>query len=100
MGKSIHAGVLVSDTDLPGEVKGQVVVSVSKQNALPSDVKNKIALEAKKLGANAVANFETAQAGHHWLFTASLIKWDTESLYGVGNAVKISKDDMPEALKI
>ena len=55
--------------------------------------------KVKALGGNAVSNFETAQSGHHWLFTASLIKWDTESLYGVGMARKIPKEQMKEALQ-
>jgi hypothetical protein len=43
MAKSIVDGVLFSDGDLPGEELEQVVVSISKQNALPSDIKKKIA---------------------------------------------------------
>jgi hypothetical protein len=46
-----------------------------------------------------VSNFEIAQAGHHWLFNASLLKWDSESLFAVGKAIKIPKDLMQEALK-
>ncbi len=99
LAKSVVGGVLFSDGELPGEQLGQVVVEISKQNALPSDIKKKLAEEAKLLGANAVMKFETAQAGHHWLFTASILKWDTESLFGVGVAVKIPKESMQEALK-
>lgn len=99
MAKSIVEGVLFSDGELPGENLGQITVEISKQNALPSDIKRKLSAKAKALGANAVANFETAQAGHHWLFTASLLKWDTESLYGVGTAVKIPKEAMKDALQ-
>ena len=99
MAKSIVDGVLFSDKDLPGEDVGRIVVSISKQNALPSDVKKKLSIKAKELGANAVANFETAQSGHHWLFTASILMWDTESLFGVGNGKRISKEDMPKALE-
>jgi hypothetical protein len=98
MAKSIVEGVLFSDSELPGEDLGQVVVSISKQNTLPSDIKKKMAKKVKSLGANAVEKFETAQSGHHWLFTASILMWDTESLYGVGVAKKISKDQMKEAL--
>ena len=99
MAKSIVGGVLFSDGELPGVQLGQVLAEISRQNALPSDIKQKLADEAKSLGANAVMNFETAQAGHHWLFTASILKWDTESLFGVGMAVKIPKESMQEALK-
>lgn len=99
MAKSIVDGVLFSDGDLPGDNLEQVVVSISKQNALPSEIKKKMAKKVKELGGNAVSNFEVAQSGHHWLFTASILMWDTESLYGVGNALKIQKENMQEALK-
>lgn len=99
MAKSIIDGILFSDAALPGEEIEQVVVSISKQNALPSDIKKKMAKKVKDLGGNAVSNFEVAQSGHHWLFTASILMWDTESLYGVGKAVRIPKEQMSEALK-
>ena len=99
MSKSIVGGVLFSDGELPGEDLGQVVAQISRQNALPSDIKQKLAQKAKDLGANGVSNFEIAQAGHHWLFNASLLKWDSESLFAVGKAIKIPKDLMQEALK-
>ena len=100
MAKSIVDGVLFSDKDLPGEDLGNLVISISKQNALPSDIKKKMAAKAKSIGANAVSNFETAQSGHHWLFTASILMWDTESLYGVGIGRKIAKEDMKKAIEI
>ena len=99
MAKSIVDGVLFSDGDLPGAEIQQVVISISKQNALPSDLKKKMATKVKTLGGNAVSNFEVAQSGHHWIFTASPFMWDTESLYGVGKALRISKEQMVEALK-
>lgn len=99
MSKSIIDGVLFSDADLPGTELDNVVVSISRQNALPSDIKRLMAVKVKNMGGNAVANFEIAQAGHHWIFTASLLMWDTESLYGVGKAKKIPKDQMKDALQ-
>jgi hypothetical protein len=99
MAKSIVDGVLFSDADLPGEEIQQVVISISKQNALPSDLKKKMAAKVKALGGNALSNFEVAQSGHHWIFTASLFMWDTESLYGVGKARRISREQMQGALK-
>jgi hypothetical protein len=99
MAKSIVDGILFSDGDLPGDEIEQVVISISRQNALPSDIKKKMAAKVKALGGNAVSNFEVAQSGHHWLFTASILMWDTESLYGVGKARKIAKEQMSEALK-
>ncbi len=51
-----------------------------------------------EMGGNAVSNFEVAQSGHHWLFTASILMWDSESLHGVGQAKLIPKDLMKEAL--
>ncbi len=99
MAKSIVDGILFSDGDLPGDEIEQVVISISRQNALPSDIKKKMAAKVKALGGNAVSNFEVAQSGHHWLFTASILMWDTESLYGVGKARKIPKEQMSEALK-
>jgi hypothetical protein len=99
MAKSIVDGVLFSDSDLPGNEIQQVVVSISRQNALPSDLKKKMAKKVRELGGNAVSNFEVAQSGHHWLFTASILMWDTESLHCVGKARLIPKELMKEALK-
>ena len=99
MAKSIVDGILFSDSDLPGDYVERVVVSISRQNALPSDLKKKMAKKVRELKGNAVSNFEVAQSGHHWIFTASILIWDTESLYGVGNVKRISKDQMMDALK-
>ena len=99
MAKSIVDGILFSDLDLPGEEIQDIVVSVSRQNALPSDLKKKMAKKVKELRGNAVSNFEVAQSGHHWVFTASILMWDTESLFGVGKVKRISKEQMAEALK-
>ena len=98
MAKSIVDGILFSDSELPGTEIEEIIVSISRQNALPSELKKKMAKKVKELGGNAVSNFEIAQFGHHWLFTASILKWDTESLYGVGKARKIPKELMSEAL--
>ena len=99
MAKSIVDGILFSDLDLPGEEIQEIVVSVSRQNALPSDLKKKMAKKVKELKGNAVSNFEVAQSGHHWIFTASILMWDTESLFGVGKVKRISQEQMAEALK-
>jgi hypothetical protein len=99
MAKSIVDGILFSDLDLPGEEIQDIVVSVSRQNALPSDLKKKMAKKVKELKGNAVSNFEVAQSGHHWIFTASILMWDTESLFGVGKVKRISQEQMAEALK-
>jgi hypothetical protein len=99
MAKSIVDGVLFSDLELPGEEIEDIVISVSRQNALPSDIKKKMAKKVKELKGNAVSNFEVAQSGHHWIFTASILMWDTESLFGVGKVKRISKEQMNEALK-
>ena len=99
MAKSIVDGILFSDLDLPGEEIQEIVVSVSRQNELPSDLKKKMAKKVKELKGNAVSNFEVAQSGHHWIFTASILMWDTESLFGVGKVKRISQEQMAEALK-
>ncbi len=99
MAKSIVDGILFSDLDLPGEEIQDIVVSVSRQNVLPSDLKKKMAKKVKELKGNAVSNFEVAQSGHHWIFTVSILMWDTESLFGVGKVKRISQEQMAEALK-
>jgi hypothetical protein len=99
MAKSIVDGILFSDLDLPGQEIEDIVVSVSRQNALPSDLKKKMAKRVKELKGNAVSNFEVAQSGHHWIFSASILMWDTESLFGVGKVKRISQEQMAEALK-
>jgi hypothetical protein len=99
MAKSIVDGILFSDLDLPGEEIQDLVVSVSRQNAIPSDLKKKMAKKVKELKGNAVSNFEVAQSGHHWIFTVSILMWDTESLFGVGKVKRISQEQMTDALK-
>lgn len=81
------AGVFFAESDIPGaRALGPVQVEISRQNSNLEQVKQQMAVQARQLGANAIANFTYGQKPHAWweLFT---FKWDTESWHGAGHAV-------------
>jgi hypothetical protein len=63
-------------------------VEISRQNSNLRQVKEKLVVEAKSVGANAIINFRYGQKAHKpWELLA--FKWDTESWHGEGDAVKL-----------
>ena len=65
-----------------------VHVEISRQNADLTEVKTRLAQQAKALGATAIANFRYGQNKHQWWELVFTFKWDTESWDGEGDAVK------------
>jgi hypothetical protein len=47
-----------------------------------------MAAEARQLGANGITNFRYGQRKHPW-WELLLLKWDTESWHGEGDAVTL-----------
>jgi hypothetical protein len=64
-------------------------VQISRQNSNLLEVKERLAREAKSIGATAIMNFRYGQKKHEWWELVFTFKWDTESWHGEGDAVKI-----------
>lgn len=64
-------------------------VEISRQNANLTDVKQRLADQARQLGATVVMNFRYGQKKHKWWELLFTFKWDTESWYGEGDAIKL-----------
>lgn len=68
----------------------RVSVEISRQNSNLTEVKSQMAREALAAGANAIMNFRYGQRKHSWLQLVAF-KWDTESWYGEGEAVRVNE---------
>jgi len=64
-------------------------VEISRQNANLTEVKQRLAEQARNLGATVVMNFRYGQKKHQWWELVFTFKWDTESWHGEGDAVKL-----------
>lgn len=83
---TVHRGVFVTEGDLPGESLGAISISIGKQNANLAEIKEKLAAEAARRGANAVARLQYGQHRHGPLKLMNPLRWDTESWIGEGEA--------------
>lgn len=66
-----------------------VHIEISRQNANLIEVKQKLATEVQACGGNVLANFRYGQRKHAWWEYVFSFKWDTESWYGEGDALKL-----------
>ncbi len=83
-------GVFFTESAIPGaNIAGHLKVEISRQNANLLEVKTKLAHQAKRIGAGSIMNFRYGQKKHAWWQQVFTFKWDTESWYGEGDAVKI-----------
>jgi len=62
-------------------------VEISRQNSNLTEVKQRLANDAKSIEANAIINFKYGQRKHKTWELVLTFKWDTESWYGEGDAV-------------
>jgi hypothetical protein len=86
---TICDGVFFTENAIPSApVLRHVHVEVSRQNADLTEVKTRLAQQAKTLGATAIVNFRYGQKKHEWWKLMFTFKWDTESWHGEGDAVK------------
>jgi hypothetical protein len=87
---TVHSGgVFITEDDLPGESLGVISISIGRQNANLSEVKERLAREAAKRGANAVSNLKYGQRKHGPLGLVNPFRWDTESWVGEGEAKRV-----------
>jgi hypothetical protein len=87
---TIHDGIFFTEESIEGgEFLGEIDIRIGRQNANLGDVKQALARKAKQTGATAVANFRYGQRKHGPMQLLNPFRWDTESWYGEGKAVKI-----------
>jgi hypothetical protein len=87
---TVHSGgVFITEGELPGESLGVISVSIGRQNADLSEVKERLAGEAVKRGANAVSKLTYGQQKHGPLGLVNPLRWDTESWVGEGEAMRV-----------
>jgi hypothetical protein len=86
---TIHQEVFFTEIEIPGAVPAaHIRVEISRQNANLSQVKDRMAKEARAKGSSAIQKFRYGQRAHKWWEQALTFKWDTESWYGEGEACK------------
>ncbi|GJQ22141.1 MAG: hypothetical protein HBSIN02_24960 [Bacteroidia bacterium] len=61
---------------------------INRQNSNLEEVKRELAQQAKSLGANTIMNFRYGQKKHQWWELVFTFRWDTESWYGEGDAIR------------
>jgi hypothetical protein len=84
---TLAGGVFFSESSIAGApVMKHISVEISRQNANLGQVKDRLAADARALGATAVMNFRYGQKAHPW-WQLYAFKWDTESWHGEGDAV-------------
>lgn len=71
------------------QILGTIKTEISRQNSNLSEVKKEMAKKAKRIGANSIINFKYGQKSHKWWQLVFTFKWDTESWFGVGDAVNL-----------
>jgi hypothetical protein len=82
-------GIFFTEVAIPGATRQRrISVEISRQNANLSDVKQRMAAEARAAGASAIMNFRYGQKAHAWWEVVFTLKWDTESWHGEGEAVQ------------
>jgi hypothetical protein len=85
-----HAGVFFTEATVPNAVPiRHLHVEISRQNSNLDEVKQRLAMEAKQAGGNAVMNFRYGQKKHEWWELVFTFKWDTESWHGEGDAIRL-----------
>jgi len=63
-------------------------VEISRQNANLIQVKEQLASQVQACGGNVLMGFRYGQKPHPW-WQNLLVKWDTESWHGEGDAVRV-----------
>lgn len=88
---TVTDGIFFCESSIPdSQIVGHVEVEISRQNANLSEIKARLASQAKARGATAIANFTYGQRAHPW-WQAFALKWDTESWHGSGDAVVVNQ---------
>ena len=80
--------VFFTEAGIPGaRLIKHLRVQISRQNASLTEVKEQLAAQVGACGGNALMNFRYGQKPHPW-WELLLLKWDTESWHGEGDAVR------------
>jgi hypothetical protein len=83
-------GVFFTENAVPGaRIIKHLQVEVSRQNADLGEIKQRLAREARAIGATVLMNFRYGQKKHEWWELILTLKWDTESWQGGGDAVEL-----------
>jgi hypothetical protein len=64
-------------------------VEISRQNANLHQIKQRLAMQVRKAGGNALVGFRYGQRSHGILQQVLTFKWDTESWHGEGYPARI-----------
>jgi hypothetical protein len=86
---TIHRGVFITEQELPGDDLGSLSVTIGRQNADLGQLKEHLATEALRRGANAVAVLSYGQRKHGPGQLMNPFRWDTESWFGEGQALRV-----------
>jgi len=87
---SLCNDVFFTESTVPGAaVLRHLSVEISRQNSNLTEVKQRLAEQARNVGATVVMNFRYGQKKHRWWELVFTFKWDTESWHGEGDAVKL-----------
>jgi hypothetical protein len=82
-------GVFFTEKSVSGATQlKHIKVEISRQNSDLSEVKARLAEQVHRAGGNALINFRYGQRKHGW-WELFLLKWDTESWHGEGDAVRL-----------
>ena len=87
-----HDGVLFSEAPFDRPTVRHIRVEISRQNSNLTEVKSKMASDAKSAGANAIVQFTYGQVAHPWWKQFLSFKWDSESWFGEGDAIVVAEE--------
>lgn len=83
-------GVFFTESTIPNaQLLAPIQTEISRQNANLQEVKERMAANAKSLGATVIMNFRYGQKAHRWWELVFTFKWDTESWFGSGDVVRL-----------
>lgn len=86
---TLQVGVFFTEAEIPtAEDLGAVEIEISRQNANLAEVKDRMAEEVKRRGGDGLVRFKYGQRAHPW-WQNFFLKWDSESWYGTGRAVRL-----------
>ena len=92
---SEQSGVFFTESPAPPEaqVVRKVSASRNRQNSNLTEIKTSLAQQAAAAGANAVVEFRYGQRAHKWWEQVFTFRWDSESWFGEGTAVRMPIPD-------
>jgi hypothetical protein len=87
---TVQDGIFFTESPAPNStLLGRVVVQIHNEKANVNDVKRHMAVRARKLGANAIVDFQYGQRSFRGLEVLALFMRNTEVWYGQGDAVAL-----------